>query len=234
MKLSQTTAKNSFRYSWLLARIFPYIKPYMARIIIGFLIAIPLGLLDGATAFASKPYMDFVIGGKNLNFSLLGNDITITTTQMAFLIPIGVILFAALQGVLRYLNEYISTWTSQKITNDVKYDLYKKLVNMHSQFFDENSSGIIISRYLTDPTTAATGIVDQLKTITTSLFGAIGLIAVMLYSSWNLAIIGVVVLLVAFLPVALIKKKIKSAKGKSTYSKASILKNIMNQKFSLN
>lgn len=226
MKLSQTTAKNSFRYSWLLARIFPYIKPYMARIIIGFLIAIPLGLLDGATAFALKPYMDFVIGGKDLNFSLLGNDITITTTQMAFLIPIGVILFAALQGVLRYLNEYISTWTSQKITNDVKYDLYKKLVNMHSQFFDENSSGIIISRYLTDPTTAATGIVDQLKTITTSLFGALGLIAVMLYSSWNLAIIGVVVLLVAFLPVALIKKKIKSTSNKNMVIDGNITTNI--------
>lgn len=226
MKLSQTTAKNSFKYSWLLGRIFPYIKPYMFRIIIGFIVAIPLGLLDGATAFALKPYMDFVIGGKDLNFVLLGTDITITTTQMAFLIPAGVILFAAFQGILRYLNEYLSTWTSQRITNDVKYNLYKKLVHMHPQFFDENSSGIIISRYLTDPTTAATGIIDQLKTITTSLFGALGLIAVMLYSSWRLAIIGVIVLCVAFLPVALIKKKIKSTSNKNMVIDGNITTNI--------
>ena len=226
MKLSQTTAQNSFKYTWLLSRIFPYLKPYLFRIVIGFIIAIPLGLLDGATALALKPYMDFVIGGKDLNFTLLSNDITITTTQMALLIPIGVILFAALQGVLRYLNEYISTWTSQRITNDIKYDLYKKLVNMHPQFFDENSSGIIISRYLTDPTTAATGIVDQLKTITTSLFGALGLIAVMLYSSWQLAIIGVIVLVVAFLPVALIKKKIKSTSNKNMVIDGNITTNI--------
>ena len=226
MKLSQTTAKNSFKYSWLLGRIFPYIKPYMFRIIIGFIVAIPLGLLDGATAFALKPYMDFVIGGKDLNFVLFGADITITTTQMAFLIPAGVILFAAFQGILRYLNEYLSTWTSQRITNDVKYNLYKKLVHMHPQFFDENSSGIIISRYLTDPTTAATGIVDQLKTITTSLFGALGLIAVMLYSSWRLAIIGVIVLCVAFLPVALIKKKIKSTSNKNMVIDGNITTNI--------
>ena len=226
MKLSQTTAKNSFKYSWLLGRIFPYIKPYMFRIIIGFIVAIPLGLLDGATAFALKPYMDFVIGGKDLNFVLFGTDITITTTQMAFLIPAGVILFAAFQGILRYLNEYLSTWTSQRITNDVKYNLYKKLVHMHPQFFDENSSGIIISRYLTDPTTAATGIVDQLKTITTSLFGALGLIAVMLYSSWRLAIIGVIVLCVAFLPVALIKKKIKSTSNKNMVIDGNITTNI--------
>ena len=226
MKLSQTTAQNSFKYTWLLSRIFPYLKPYLFRIVIGFIIAIPLGLLDGATALAIKPYMDFVIGGTDLNFTLLSNDITITTTQMALLIPIGVILFAALQGVLRYLNEYISTWTSQRITNDIKYDLYKKLVNMHPQFFDENSSGIIISRYLTDPTTAATGIVDQLKTITTSLFGALGLIAVMLYSSWQLAIIGVIVLVVAFLPVALIKKKIKSTSNKNMVIDGNITTNI--------
>jgi len=59
MKLNNTTAQNSFKYSWLLARIFPYIKPYLSRIILGFLIAIPLGLLDGVTAFALKPYMDY-------------------------------------------------------------------------------------------------------------------------------------------------------------------------------
>ena len=53
----------------------------------------------------------------------------------------------------------------------------------------------IISRYMGDPQTASAGIVDQIKTITTSVFGALGLIAVMLYSSWKLAIIGVVVIL---------------------------------------
>ncbi len=65
MKLNMTTAKNSFKYGWLLSRIYPYIKPYWFRILLGFAIAIPLGLLDGVTAFALKPYMDYVIGGKS-------------------------------------------------------------------------------------------------------------------------------------------------------------------------
>lgn len=52
MKLEMTTAKNSFKYGWLLSRIWPYIKPYWFRILLGFLVAIPLGLLDGVTAFA--------------------------------------------------------------------------------------------------------------------------------------------------------------------------------------
>lgn len=39
-----------------------------------------------------------------------------------------------------------------------------------------------------DPATASSGIVDNIKTITTSLFGALGLIAVMLTSALDNAI----------------------------------------------
>ena len=226
MKLSMTTAQNSFRYGWLMGRIFPYIKPYMVRIILGFMTAIPLGLLDGVTALALKPYMDYVIGGKNLTFSVLNYNFVITGVQMAYLLPVGVILFAAFQGLLRYLNGYLSTWTSQRITNDVKFDLFNRLIHMHPQFFDENPSGIIIQRYMNDPQTASAGVVEQLKTITTSVFGALGLIAVMLYSSWKLAIIGVFVLCVAFVPVALIRKRIKSASNKNMVIGGNITTNI--------
>ena len=226
MKLEATTAQNSFRYGWLLSRIWPYIKPYWFRITLGFLVAIPLGLLDGVTAFALKPYMDYVIGSKAFEFTLLGHHYAITSIQMAFILPFGVVLFAGLQGVLRYLNGYLSTWTSQRITNDVKFDLFERLVHMHPQFFDENSSGIIISRYMGDPQTASAGIIDQIKSITTSFFGALGLIAVMLYSSWKLAIIGVVVLCVAFVPVALIRKRIKNASNKNLVIGGNITTNI--------
>ena len=226
MKLNATTAKNSFKYGWLLSRIYPYIKPYWFRILLGFAIAIPLGLLDGVTAFALKPYMDYVIGGKTFAVDWHGISFSINSIQMAFILPIGVILFAAFQGVLRYLNGYFSTWTSQRITNDIKFDLFDRLIHMHPQFFDENSSGIIISRYMSDPATASAGIVDNIKTITTSLFGALGLIAVMLYSSWELAIIGVIVLCVAFVPVALIRKRIKEASNKNMVIGGNITTNI--------
>lgn len=226
MKLAMTTAQNSFKYGWLLSRIFPYIKPYLFRILLGFIVAIPLGLLDGVTAFALKPYMDYVIGGKSFAVDWHGISFSINPIQMAFILPIGVILFAAFQGVLRYLNGYLSTWISQRITNDVKFDLFDRLIHMHPQFFDENSSGVIIQRYMGDPATASAGIVDQIKTITTSLFGALGLIAVMIYSSWKLAFVGVVVLCIAFLPVALIRRRIKDASNKNMVIGGKITTNI--------
>jgi len=225
-KLSSTSAHNSFKYGWLLSKIWPYIKPYWFRILLGFVIAIPLGLLDGVTAFALKPYMDYVIGGKAFEFNYQSFNLSLSSLQMAFIIPVGVILFAAFQGILRYLNGYFSTWTSQRITNDVKFDLFDRLIHMHPQFFDDNSSGIVISRYMGDPGTASAGIVDNVKTITTSLCGALGLIAVMLYSSWKLAFIGVLVLCVAFIPVILIRKRIKEASNKNMVIGGNITTNV--------
>ena len=225
-KLSSTSAQNSFKYKWLLSRIYPYIKPYWFRILLGFAIAVPLGLLDGVTAFALKPYMDYVVGGKTFLWNFHGLEISITSLQMAFILPIGVILFAAIQGVLRYLNSYLAAWTSWKISNGVKFDLFHRLIYMHPQFFDDNSSGIIISRYMSDPVAASAGVVEQIKTITTSFFGALGLIAVMIYSSWKLAAIGVLVLCIAFLPVALIRKRIKEASNKGLVIGGKITTNI--------
>lgn len=226
MKLCNTTAENSYRYLWLLSKIFPYIKPYLGRIILGFLVAVPLGLLDGVVAFSLKPYMDYVIGQKDLVFSLFGTEYMIQYALLGTLIPFGVIGFALFQGVLRYLNDYISEWSSQKITNSVKISLFKTLLKMDTSFYDENSSGIVISRFLSDPDTASKGIVQNIKTIITSVCGAGGLICVMLYSSWKLALIGVVVLLAAFVPVALIRKRVKQASNMGMVIGGNITTNI--------
>ena len=123
MDLSKTQARTSFDYGFLIKRIFPYIKPLIFRIIIAFSLAIPLGLLDGVTALALKPYIDVVVNGNEMKFG----DFTLTRTMLASFIPIGIVLFALLQGTLKYLNTYLIEWISQTIANSVKKDLFKKL-----------------------------------------------------------------------------------------------------------
>lgn len=215
MKLSETTAQNSFRYGWLVQRLFPYVKPFMGRVLLGLLVAIPVGALDGVVAFALKPYMDYVVGQQDWVFSMFGHSYTVSCSTMAIAIPFAVVLFAGVQGTLRYLNTYLTEWTSQKITNTIKISLFDKLVYMDTSFFDENSSGVILTRYFTDPEKASEGIVTYLRNFVASLFGALSLIAVMLYSSWKLAVIGVVVLCAAFIPVALIRKRVKATSNKN-------------------
>lgn len=201
MKLKDTLAENSFDYAYLTKRMYKYIKPYLFRIIASFVIALPVGALDGVIAYALKPYMDEVLIKKNL--------------LLAYIIPFGIVAFAALQGLLRYLNDYLTNWTAQRVTNDVKLGLFQKLVHMDAKFYDENSSGIILTRYLTDPETASKGILDNLKALMSSGIGALALVGVMLYNSCELAVVGVVVLCIAFLPAALIRKRIKAASNKN-------------------
>ncbi len=229
MKLKDTQAATSFRYGWLLKRIFPYIKPFWVRVLLGFIVAIPVGLLDGVVSFALKPYMDYVVGQQNLH--IWGYEISYSL--MAVAMPFAIIFFAAFQGLLRYINVYLTDWTSLKITNSVKNALFANLVYMDTSFFDENPSGLIINRYLTDPDEASKGVVEQIKTFIISLFGAISLIAVMIYSSWKLAVVGVVVLTLAFIPVFLIRKKIKSVSNKNTVIIGDIM-TTMNETYSGN
>ena len=219
MKLSSTNAAQSFNYKWLLKRIYPFAKPYLGRIILCILVAIPAGMLDGVVAFSLRPYMDKVIGDKNLVWAVI--------------IPFGIILFAAVQGIFRYLNTYLNDWTSQKITIGVKKALYKKILTLNTKFYDINSSGDIISRFLTDPETASNGLVEQIKSVTTNGVSAISLISVMLFSSWKLAIIGVVVLCVAIIPVILLRKRIKKVSNKTLVFNANIM-TIYNETFAGN
>ncbi len=208
-KLKDTKSQSAFNYKYLLNKIFPYIKPVMGRAILNLAIAIPLGLLDGVVALSLKPYLDFVVNGSpEQTWTFMGHTVQLQA-WLAFVIPFGIVGFAVLQGVLKYLSTYLTDWTGNKISNSLKIDLFKKLTSLDSKFYDINSSGLVLSRFLTDPETASKNIINTLKSFISSVFGLLGLVAVLLYNSWVLAIIGVVIMAIAITPVTLIRKKIK-------------------------
>jgi len=215
MKLKDTVSKDAFRYGYLLQRILPYIKPVLFRAILGILIAIPLGLLDGVTAIALKPYFDNVINGDaNATFELFGR-VFHSRHFWATIIPPAIVIFAIFQGGLKYINSYLTDWTGMKVSNALKLDLFKKLTSLDPKFYDVNSSGLVLGRFLGDPDTASRSIIDNVKAFVTTIFGILGLVAVLLYTSWKLAIIGVTVLGLAMLPVAFIRKKVKAVSNAS-------------------
>ena len=214
-RLKNTVSKDAFRYGYLLKKIFPYIKPFWARILINLVIAIPLGLLDGVVALSLRPYMDLVINGNpSVTYNLMGHDIRIQA-GFAAIIPIGIVLFAAFQGVLKYLSHYLTDWLGQKISNTLKVDLFKKLTSLDPQFYDVNSSGLVLTRFLSDPDAASKSIIANLQTFISTAFGIVGLVAVLLYNSWQLASVGVTVMGLAITPVTFIRKKIKTVSNAS-------------------
>lgn len=208
-KLKQTESENAFNYGLLLKRIFPYIKPVMGRVLLNLAIAVPLGLLDGVVALSLKPYLDYVVNGDPQDtWTFMGHTVYIQA-WLAAVIPFGIVAFALFQGILKYVSNYLTDWTGNKISNSLKVDLFKKLTKMDPQFYDVNSSGVILARFLTDPDTASKDIINNMKSFIATFFGLIGLVGVLLYNSWQLAIISVTVMGIAITPVTLIRKRIK-------------------------
>lgn len=209
LKLKNTSTKDAFRYGYLLNKMFPYIKTVLGRSIILILLAIPLGLLDGVVAFSLRPYMDFVVNGNEAQvFEFQGYTIQLQAFFIKF-IPFAIVMFALIQGLLKYLCNYLTEWTGNTMSNNLKIDLFKKLTAMDTRFYDINSSGLILSRFLSDPDQASKKLIETIKTFILSAFELVALVFVLLFNSWKLAIIGVGVMAIAITPVTLIRKKIK-------------------------
>ncbi|MBE6450865.1 MAG: ATP-binding cassette domain-containing protein [Alphaproteobacteria bacterium] len=187
----------------------PYVMPYWVRALTAVLVTIPIGSADALIAWSLKPYMDVVMVEKN-----------ITKT---WYIPFLIIIFSLLQSILSYVATYLNTWVGRKISNDVKIDLFNKLMRYDCAYFDKNTSGNVLFRFNYDVDTACNGLLSNLKLFTTRLFSSLSLICVLFYNSWQLALIAVAVLLGALYPLTTVRRKIKSVMDKSVFSGAEVV-----------
>ena len=192
-----------------LTTILPYFKPYLFRTLLALLLAIPIGSLDAVIALSLKPYMDIVMLNKQM--------------QSPLYIPFLIIIFTTIQGTLNYLATYMNDWVGGKVTNDLKIDLYKKLMHQSSSFFDKQTSGKVLKGYNNDADKSCSGLLTNIKTCISRLFSSISLIAVLFYNSWMLAIIAVIALSFAMIPLMKMKSTIKGVYNKSEGENAKVL-----------
>lgn len=192
-----------------LTTILPYFKPYLFRTLLALLLAIPIGSLDAVIALSLKPYMDIVMLNKQM--------------QSPLYIPFLIIIFTTIQGTLNYLATYMNDWVGGKVTNDLKIDLYKKLMHQSSSFFDKQTSGKVLKGYNNDADKSCSGLLTNIKTCISRLFSSISLIAVLFYNSWMLAIIAVLALTCAMIPLMKMKSTIKGVYNKSEGENAKVL-----------
>ena len=203
-----TNFKNN-RFITNYCRMWPYVRPVWFRALCSMLICIPIGSLDAVIALALKPYMDLVMVEKSVT--------------SPWYIPLGIVAFTSIQGGLKYLSSYLSTWVGGRITNGLKFDMFKKLLTLPTSFFDKKNSGDIVFQFNNQADMACSGLLDNLSVFTQRIFSSISLVCVLFYNSWQLALIAVVVLGCAFAPVAKLQKRIKSVMEKTVFADSSII-----------
>ena len=209
MKLKNEEVGKELKFSQHYKEMWPFVKPYWFRALLGILICIPVGALDSVIAFSLKPYMDYVLVDKSASSPTY--------------IPILIVAFTTVQGFLNYAATYLNTWVGTRINHDLKRALFKKLMSFESAFYDKNASGYVIQRFTTDADTACTGLLDNLKLFVSRFFSSVSLIVVLIYNSWQLAIIAVIVLLCALLPLAQVRRRIKGNIKKTIDESSTIL-----------
>ena len=202
-KINSINAVRNYR------KIYPYVRPYWLRAILSILITIPIGSMDAVIAWSLKPYMDVVMVEKN--------------TQATSYIPILIIIFSCMQSLLNYAGTYLNTWVGRKIANDVKMDLFDKLMACDASYFDKTTSGQVLFSYNNDVDMACNGLLSNLKLFTTRVFSSVSLIAVLFYNSWQLALIAVVVLFGALYPLTTVRRRIKSVMDRTIFSGAAVM-----------
>lgn len=202
-----TIKENRFYINY--SRMWQYIKPIWFRALLSILICIPIGSLDAVIALALKPYMDLVMVEKNVT--------------SPWYIPLGIVAFTSIQGGLKYLSAYLSTWVGNKISNVLKFDLFKKLLTYETSFYDNKNSGDVIFQFNNMADNACNGLLNNLSVFIQRIFSSISLICVLFYNSWQLALLAVTVLAFAFAPVAKIQQRIKSVMEKTVVADAAII-----------
>lgn len=200
---------NNQRFVINYKRMWPYVRPIWFRALLSLLICIPIGSLDAIIALALKPYMDLVMVEKSIH--------------SPWYIPLGIVLFTSAQGGLKYLSSYLSTWVGVKISNALKFDLFKKLLTYETAFYDKRNSGDVIFQFNNMADTACSGLLDNLSIFIQRIFSSISLVCVLFYNSWQLATIGVIVLACAFAPVAKLQKRIKGVLDKTVVADSAII-----------
>lgn len=190
-------------------RMWPYIKPFWVRALLAVLVAIPVGSLDAVIALSLKPYMDVVMVDKNL--------------QTAWYIPVLIIGFTLVQGVLKYIADYLNTWVGANTTNLLKMDLYKKMLTFDTEFFNKKNSGEVLFMFNSNADMACAGLLSNVKSFIQKFFTAVSLIAVLFYNSWQLALVCVGIMFFALLPMTMVRRKIKNVVKKSIEVSSSLL-----------
>jgi ATP-binding cassette, subfamily B, multidrug efflux pump len=158
----------------LMRRLLTYLRPYRAQVSVAVVAIIGHAVLDLAPPYLTKIVIDRYI----------------PVGDLAGLGAIAALYLAALTA--SFLLEYLQTWTMQVIGQRIMFDLRMQLVThlnrLDLRFYDRNPVGRLMTRLTTD--------VDVLNELFTSgvvsvfgdVFTLIGIMAVLLWMDWHLAI----------------------------------------------
>ncbi|MCK4264814.1 ABC transporter ATP-binding protein [Candidatus Babeliales bacterium] len=119
-----------------LKRILSYTKLYWKRLTISGTAAIFYGIFSAAPTYLVQHIIDNVFVARHVHL------------LMPFIV-LFISLFI-LKGIFMYLSNYYMHWVGTHVVNDIRYDLFKKIIYFPTSFYQNKTTGQLISYFLND------------------------------------------------------------------------------------
>ncbi len=177
-------------------RLLTYIKPYKKQFAIAVAGMLGYAITDTAFAALMKPMLD-------------GSFVDQDQSAILF-IPLMIIGIFLLRGIAGFASTYYIAWIGWRVIKQLRGEIFEKYLTLPTAFYDRSSSGELISRITFNSQMVANAASNSLTVIVRDSLTAIGLLGLMFYQSWQLALIFLVIGPAIVIIVARVSKKFRS------------------------
>lgn len=160
-------------------RLWPMIAPFKLALLVAVVCLILNAVVDTSLISLLRPLLDEGFGKKDRGILL----------EMPFIV-IGLIM---MRGLANYLSTYSLSWVAGKIVMTMRQKVFVHLINSPVSFYDQNSTGRLLSRITYDSEQVAAASSDALIVVVRETAYLIGLFSIMFYNSWQLSLILVII-----------------------------------------
>jgi subfamily B ATP-binding cassette protein MsbA len=168
-------------------RILKLVKAQWLRLLFAMLCMMVVGALTPAKAYLVKPVVDEIFVNKDMG--------------MLKLLPFAIILIYMLEGVFAFGEDYLMNYVGNSIIKRLRDQVYSHVQMLPLSFFQKHETGVLMARIINDINVVKGMVSDAVAGVLRDCFTIIGLVYVIFYLDWKLALIAVAVLPVAVIPI---------------------------------
>jgi subfamily B ATP-binding cassette protein MsbA len=208
-----------------LRRFLRYAIPYQARIAFSIGCLLLIALLNAVSVGSLQPVFDalFSSEGTGMGISLpapIRHLLGARLIQLQRILDahgvsvfhfLGAILFLVFlaKSAVTYIQQLQMRYVSEGIQRDIRNDLYSHVQTLPLNFFTRRATGDVMSRFSADIQTMGDASTELFRDALKEPLNIVGFIVVLFMIKWELALLSLVVLPVAVLPIAKFGSKIR-------------------------
>jgi ATP-binding cassette, subfamily B, multidrug efflux pump len=159
----------------LLLRLLTYLRPYKTAVAASFLLIVVMAGLDLAGPYLTKVAIDRHIRQGDAAGLRWVAALYLATLLLAFVVRFGQVMILQMTG--------------QRVMLDMRRAIYGHLQGLHVGFFDKNPVGRLMTRVTTDVDAVNELFTSGVVTVFGDLFTLLGIMGVMLFMNWKLALV---------------------------------------------